>query len=149
MFCLNLQGHTRSSSRVWTAVRAGCVPVVSIHHAVLPFRTLIDYSQLLVRVHPRELQDARGFMAFLQAFYNSKRYAELRHNLQQYAHYFMWDTPWTCPNCTINPYVLTVAELLGQRRKQCNELETSYALNACPYLELFFQGSSSMGLKAN
>ena len=64
-FCLQFPGHTVSSSRVFMAIKTGCIPVFisDLYFNVLPYRDLIDWAQISIvfndiLVHPQQVIDS-------------------------------------------------------------------------------------------
>ena len=61
-FCLQLPGHTVSSSRLYMAIKAGCIPVFisDLYFRVLPYKDLFDWTQISIlfpdaEAHPQDV----------------------------------------------------------------------------------------------
>ena len=50
LFCLCLRGDTTSSQRLFTAIAAGCIPVIIADWIDLPFQGIINYDMFTVRL---------------------------------------------------------------------------------------------------
>ena len=50
LFCLSLRGDTKSSSRLFAAIAAGCIPVIVADWIELPFQSIINYDMFTLRL---------------------------------------------------------------------------------------------------
>jgi hypothetical protein len=49
-FCLHIRGDTTSSSRFFSAIQAGCIPVIISDWMILPYERIIYYDSFTIRV---------------------------------------------------------------------------------------------------
>ncbi|KCV70616.1 hypothetical protein H696_02973 [Fonticula alba] len=61
-FCPHLPGDSSSARRLTTAMLAGCIPVVLSDFAALPYESLIDWDQLVIRIPSRAVFDYQRHM---------------------------------------------------------------------------------------
>ncbi len=128
-FCLHLAGHTRSSSRLFSSIRAGCIPVIGSDWTSLPFSNFLDYSKFSIIVQESlVVNDFPALLQFLQKIDTSS----LTRSLKEVAGLFGVDVPWVCPECNLNLYTLTLAEVLLSRLMECRrEKETIPKWHVC------------------
>lgn len=66
-FCLVVRGDTTSSRRLFSAIRAGCVPVIISDWIQLPFESLIDYSLFTLAFPESVVHRVGDFVSALRA----------------------------------------------------------------------------------
>lgn len=53
-FCLNIEGDTPSSNRLFDAIASHCVPVIISDNIELPYEDVLDYSQFCIFIRTKD-----------------------------------------------------------------------------------------------
>lgn len=113
-FCLQLPGHTSSSSRLYMAIEAGCIPVFisDYYFNILPFNTLLNYSRFSI-VFPNAEIYPKDVISTLRSLSDSQ-ILELRSNLYAAQEHFA-----TFKDVPYNPTELLFASIFLERVERC------------------------------
>ena len=126
-YCLILKGDTTSSKRLFSAVSAGCVPVIISDGIKLPFANIIDYSSFAVTFPESVVHNIEVLLSFLRQI-SSKRYAAMRCALSEAKRYLVYGTEYInskgmTVKSLINPVTLILVDALMRREIVCRAMD--------------------------
>lgn len=145
-FCLVLRGDTTSSKRFFSAVAAGCLPVVVSDGLRLPFAAsgMVDYSAFALFFPESVAMTPKGLRRMLDALraLPPSTYSHMRCALHEARRYLLYKdrvssspqrpaggavnpTPPT-QRSLFNPVTLTLIELLMHRERYCRSAAASF-----------------------
>ena len=144
-FCLVLRGDTTSSKRFFSAVAAGCVPVVISDGLRLPFADvgIVDYSSFVLFFPESIASTTTGLRHMLGVLRTlpSPRYNNMRCALHEAGRYLLYKHRIPLPQrepggvsissslthgSLFNPVTLTLIELLLRREQYCRSAVASF-----------------------
>jgi len=147
-FCLVIRGDTSSSRRLFSAIQAGCIPVLISDWISLPFAKFIDYSTFSF-VFPESILNNLGSMIKTLRDISEDRYSNMFQALLEARSILLFDglisttvsTPLTGTSTVskksiVNPVTLVLIESLMRREEYCNGLEDISTSSLCQQLHL-------------
>ena len=121
-YCLILRGDTTSSKRLFSAISAGCVPIIISDGLRLPFSSIIDYSSFTL-IYPESVVHTPGLLVQHVREVSEERYAAMRCALSEARKYAVFGHRYTQRGgivmSSISPVTLVLVEALMKRESVC------------------------------
>ena len=133
-YCLILKGDTTSSKRLFSAVSAGCVPVIISDGLKLPFANIINYSSFAVTFPESIVNNIGSLLNYLRQI-SFKRYAAMRCALSEVRRYLVYGAKYKnskglIVKSSINPVTLILIDAFMRREIVCQAMgKTSFSLS--------------------
>lgn len=153
-YCLILRGDTTSSKRLFSAVAAGCVPVIISDGLKLPFARIIDYTTFTFTFQESIVHDLKSLFDYLRNV-SPVKYVRMRCAMTEARRYLIFDhssgrvanagytkeTDNRNTKSSINPVTLTLLQAVMTRETQCLEAQRTEMpmSNMCKKLMLRMQ----------
>lgn len=145
VFCAAVRGDTASSSRLFSIIASGCIPVIISDWLSLPFESIIDYRPFTLRFPESIVHNVGLLIAQLRAV-SPTQIAQMHVALEQ-AKPMLLFPPITQAHSTkaapakvqkvdtssaissyplLNPVTLTMVEMIMRRKQHCDKLRNDY-----------------------
>lgn len=147
-FCLVIRGDTSSSRRLFSAIQAGCIPVIISDWISLPFAKLVDYSKFSFTFSESIVSDAGAMIRVLREV-SEDRYQDMFQSLMEARSILLFDglllqttseiTKTTTTSSEVsqsrksllNPVTLALIESLMRRQVYCKDLYYTHTSSMC------------------
>ena len=129
-FCLIVRGDTTSSSRLFSALAFGCIPIILSDWILLPYESIINYNKFSIFLEESFImnQEPEEFINFLKNIPSDKM-KELQSNLLQAKEILCYDT-----TSEYNPVSLMLMDNIINRINLCMNM-----LGNANILDAFYQ----------
>lgn len=136
VFCATVRGDTASSSRLFSIIASGCIPVIISDWIPLPFESIIDYCAFSMRFPESIVHNVGQLISQLRNIQPSQ--VTKMHTALSTAKEMLLFPPMEIITQTkshdlrrntyplLNPVTLTLVEMFMRRKQYCDQLRNDY-----------------------
>ena len=120
-FCLSVRGDTASTSRLFSIISSGCIPVIISDWLHLPYESIIDYNSFSIRFSESIANNVEYLVQYLRNISIEEK-RRLKKGVEEAKALLLYEQG-DSKISLLNPVTLTLIEMLQRREKYCNEID--------------------------